>query len=236
MRQTRKLLSTAGAALALALGTNGMALAQGGHDHEDHQHPAVRHGGTLAPGGDYQFEVVFKKDGLAVYPHGPGVTPAAISRMSAQAFFLMPGASRYSEPYTLRPASGQAGPDASLALAVDLSKVPARGTKVTVRVFGLPDAVKPKAEFTVPFALAESAALTVTTATKADEPALARMKRCPVSGEELGSMGPPLKVARGESSTFLCCKGCLKKVEADPGKYLGAAAAPDAKADHKHRH
>ena len=236
MRQTRKLLAAAMPALALVLGTSGMVLAQDGHDHGDHQHPAARHGGTLAPSGDYQFEVVFKKDGLTVYPHGPGVTPAAVSQMSAQAFFLMPGTSRYSRPYTLRPASGQGGSDASLALAVDLSKVPTSGAKVTLRVSGLPDRAKPQAEFIVPFTLADSGALTVTKATKADEPAIARLKLCPVSGEELGSMGGPLKVARGSHSTFLCCKGCLEKVEADPDKYLGTAAASGAEADHEHRH
>jgi hypothetical protein len=56
-----------------------------------------------------------------------------------------------------------------------------------------------------------------------------------VSHEELGSMGPPLKVSRGGKSTFLCCKGCLKEVRADPDKFLGASAAapaPDAKHDH----
>lgn len=33
-------------------------------------------------------------------------------------------------------------------------------------------------------------------------------KICPVSGEELGSMGKPLKAKSGERTVFLCCKGC----------------------------
>jgi len=35
---------------------------------------------------------------------------------------------------------------------------------------------------------------------------------CPVSGQKLGVMGPPIKVAVGEAKeeVFLCCKGCLK--------------------------
>ncbi len=46
-------------------------------------------------------------------------------------------------------------------------------------------------------------------------------------------MGGPLKVSRGEKSTFICCKGCLKEVQANPEKFLsGSATASDAK--HKH--
>jgi hypothetical protein len=35
---------------------------------------------------------------------------------------------------------------------------------------------------------------------------------CPVSGQELGAMGPPVKVTVGEAKeeVFLCCQGCLK--------------------------
>ena len=35
---------------------------------------------------------------------------------------------------------------------------------------------------------------------------------CPVSGEKLGSMGPPVKVVVGEAKeeVYLCCKGCMK--------------------------
>jgi len=50
---------------------------------------------------------------------------------------------------------------------------------------------------------------------------LARAQKvCPVSDEELGSMGTPLKVMIGEKPVFLCCKGCRKKLLADPDKYL----------------
>ena len=53
-------------------------------------------------------------------------------------------------------------------------------------------------------------------------------------------MGGPLKVSRGDKSVFLCCKGCLEKIQADPAKYFGTAAAQpagDAKHDHQgHSH
>ena len=45
-------------------------------------------------------------------------------------------------------------------------------------------------------------------------------KVCPVSGEELGSMGVPVKVTLKDQPVFLCCKSCEKKALADPGKTL----------------
>ncbi len=39
---------------------------------------------------------------------------------------------------------------------------------------------------------------------------------CPVSDENLGSMGTPVKVSAGGKTFFLCCKGCQKEVNQDP--------------------
>ena len=45
------------------------------------------------------------------------------------------------------------------------------------------------------------------------------MKTCPVSGEELGSMGDPVIVEHEGTTVKLCCKSCIKKFNADPEKY-----------------
>ncbi len=45
------------------------------------------------------------------------------------------------------------------------------------------------------------------------------MKTCPVSGEELGSMGDPVIVEHERTTVKLCCKSCIKKFNADPEKY-----------------
>ncbi|MDF1859411.1 MAG: hypothetical protein P1U87_04315 [Verrucomicrobiales bacterium] len=42
---------------------------------------------------------------------------------------------------------------------------------------------------------------------------------CPVSGEELGSMGEPIVMTYEGKEVKLCCKSCIKKFEADPAKY-----------------
>ncbi len=62
--------------------------------------------------------------------------------------------------------------------------------------------------------------ITVTSATHADAALIAQQKNCPVMDEPLGSMGDPIKVMVGEKPIFLCCKGCIKKIKADPVKYL----------------
>jgi YHS domain-containing protein len=38
--------------------------------------------------------------------------------------------------------------------------------------------------------------------------------------EPLGGMGTPIKVMVGDKPIYLCCKGCIKKIEAEPAKYL----------------
>jgi hypothetical protein len=51
-----------------------------------------------------------------------------------------------------------------------------------------------------------------------------QQKVCPVSDEELGGMGPPIKLVVKGEPVFICCKGCEKKVNADPDKYLAKVA------------
>lgn len=45
-------------------------------------------------------------------------------------------------------------------------------------------------------------------------------KTCPVSGEKLGSMGDPVKLVVANQLVEVCCKGCTKKVMANPAKYI----------------
>jgi len=54
---------------------------------------------------------------------------------------------------------------------------------------------------------------------------------CVVSTEErLGAMGPPLKLDIKGQPVFVCCKGCKRRAEADPGKTLAKADELKAKA------
>ncbi len=51
------------------------------------------------------------------------------------------------------------------------------------------------------------------------------MKTCPVSGEELGSMGEPVIVEHDGTTVKLCCKSCIKDFNADPEKFTAMVMA-----------
>lgn len=228
----RKMKTRFPAAFAALLATG---LAAPGHAQEVRDQGAAPHGGTVAKTGRYQFEVVFRKDGLSVYPSAPGRGAIDVAMLAGTATFTLPGTSR---PFTYRLATQPAAAGRSaeaLAVAVDLSKVPATGAKVSFEVSGLPDPAERIATFAVPFAPSDGGQVAFTKATKADEKAIAGQKICPVSREELGSMGTPIKATRGGSSTFLCCAECEKKVLADPDKFLpaGITSGKATKADEK---
>lgn len=51
------------------------------------------------------------------------------------------------------------------------------------------------------------------------------LKVCIVSGEALGSMGEPMKFTYKGQEIKLCCKGCDKKFQAEPDKFIEKIAA-----------
>ena len=204
---------------------------------EAHDHGGASHGGVEAMTKRHHFEAVFAKGGVRLYVHGADHKSVDVSHLSASATFYHPSSSKPWFTRKLRPAATASGlPPASLDLTMNLSRVPTKGAKVSLEVSGLPDPGEPTVSFTVPFTLADDGSITVGKATKADEEAITAHKVCPVSGEELGGeMGPPVKVTRGGKTIFLCCKNCLKQVQADPDKYFDASTTPRAEAHH-HNH
>jgi hypothetical protein len=55
---------------------------------------------------------------------------------------------------------------------------------------------------------------------EAERGAALAQKVCPVTGENLGSMGVPIKEVVGDRTVFLCCKGCVKELKDDPETFL----------------
>jgi hypothetical protein len=47
-----------------------------------------------------------------------------------------------------------------------------------------------------------------------------KQKICPVSGELLGKMGPPIKVDVQGQPVFICCEACQEDLLAKPDEYL----------------
>ena len=60
-------------------------------------------------------------------------------------------------------------------------------------------------------------------------PATYPLKKCPVSDEELGGMGKPLKVTHEGTDVYLCCKSCLKDFNKDPAKFAAMVKAATKK-------
>ncbi len=58
-------------------------------------------------------------------------------------------------------------------------------------------------------------------AQKSDEKTYTAQGKCPVMDEEFGGdMGTPWVVNVKKQDVFVCCKGCIAKVQKDPDKYL----------------
>lgn len=55
------------------------------------------------------------------------------------------------------------------------------------------------------------------------------LKTCVVSGEELGSMGEPMRFNYKGQEIKLCCKGCEKDFRKDPERFLQKIAAASPK-------
>ena len=49
---------------------------------------------------------------------------------------------------------------------------------------------------------------------------------CPVTGAKLGSMGPPVPVLVGGQTVYVCCAGCVEKIERNPERYHVANQVP----------
>jgi YHS domain-containing protein len=62
-----------------------------------------------------------------------------------------------------------------------------------------------------------------------DRAAAEKQRVCPVSGEALGTMGKPYKVALKGRTVFLCCSGCEEDLTKNPDKYLAKIDADKPK-------
>lgn len=68
--------------------------------------------------------------------------------------------------------------------------------------------------------LEEGVVASLSELSEADRQAALAQSICPVTGEPLGSMGKPPKVAVEGQDVFLCCAGCEEEIQANPEEYL----------------
>lgn len=50
-------------------------------------------------------------------------------------------------------------------------------------------------------------------------------KKCPVTDDDIGSMGTPIAVQVKDETVYVCCQGCVKKLQQNPDFYLAKVAA-----------
>lgn len=53
---------------------------------------------------------------------------------------------------------------------------------------------------------------------------LTAQKLCPVTGEKLGSMGPPIPVNVMGKTVYVCCESCVNALRRNPERYLSFGA------------
>lgn len=205
--------------LAMALG---LSLAGAVKSAQVRDHGAALHGGKVTMTKAYHFEVVVAKNGLRVYPRTHEDKPIDAAGLSGTAtFYHGSSPTPWFRCKLTAPTAPKGGEQGSIGASIDLSKLPASGVKVDFRIEGFPEPGATTASFSMPVSLASSSEIVVAKSARSDRKAIESQKTCPVSKEDLLSMGVPIKVSRGDKSVFLCCPECLKTVKADPDKFLG---------------
>ncbi|OHB84080.1 MAG: hypothetical protein A2V98_10625 [Planctomycetes bacterium RBG_16_64_12] len=220
------------------------AIAQGGHPgheqgahaggHHDHGSEALAggaatvrrspHGGQMTVAGPFCFEAVYRPKETRLYLYGADHRAMSARGVQGQISLRVRGNDKvYRFPLEyVAPQAGSPGHD-YVAAAVDVSRVRDGDMTVAFELVDLPDARQPEAAFMQTFALSQPQ-VTLVMLDESDRPRIAQQEVCAVSGGRLGSMGTPVKVLIGDQPVYLCCKGCLGKVEENPAHYLAKAA------------
>lgn len=207
-----------------------MASPQGLHNHQ-HSSPeaglphtgkemVAAHGGQMTTVGQLCFEVVYRPKETRVYLFGADHRPVSARGVQAQLAMRVPGNEKWFRfPLRHVAADSETAGDDYLAAAVDVSRIRDGRMTVAFQLKNLANSQEPEATFRQTFALSK---LTVTVAAigPSDNHGIAEQKVCPVLGGQLGAMGAPIKVLVGGDPIFLCCQGCLNKVQANPEAYL----------------
>ncbi|QDU57921.1 eL24 family ribosomal protein [Aeoliella mucimassa] len=186
------------------------------------------HGGVVSQAGDFQFETLLESGGIHLFAYNAQGQPLDVQQVRGAATLQLKGdAKRYR--YDLYPEVEQDKSAKSLSVSVDLSRVAGREGELTFQLAGLASSNRRPVSFSTPFVGPLSEA-------QKTAAAIAAQGICPVSGQQLGSMGEPIAVTEGEQTIYVCCAGCVNKVKADFATYLKKieqkiVAAPATEAD-----
>ncbi len=213
-------------------GHTGHGAASTGHQHGDvsadhaaHDQPVPPHGGQLTTAKPMTFEVVYTPQEIRVYLYGVVLPyPESAKDVTGEVSLQRP----YDERATrvaLRYVAQPAGQQDYLAAPVDLSRVRDGDLTATVKLANLPLQNRPGITFSQSVVVSKAKPqVTLAAVDQNDHAGIARQRVCPVTGASLDSMGGPVKVLVGGQPLYLCCKGCLGKVQIHPAAYLAKTA------------
>lgn len=203
------------------------------------------HGGQLSRTTFNYFEVVYGPGETRLYVYDMFRYPEPTRGIVGEAIMQVPSNGE-TYHYPLHHVSASDGQD-YLAVRVDLTGVRDGDMDVQFEVRNLPFREFPTARFTQVFARPQQTMVVaprqvagqqqpkategtapqptepivvVTEATGADQVAVKRQQICPVTDSPLGEHGTPLKMTIDGRSLFVCCQGCIQKVQANPQLYL----------------
>lgn len=200
-------------------------------DHAGHDQPAdgaqraaAPHDGQLTTAPPMSFEVVYLPQEIRVYLYGQMPSPASAKDVTGEVSLQRPYDDRATR-VALRYVAQPAGQQDYLSAPVDISKVKDGELNATVKLANLPLANHPGITFAQSVVVSKAKPqMALSALDQRDQAGIARQRVCPVTGAALGSMGEPIKVLVGAQPLYLCCKGCLGKVQSDPQAYLRKAS------------
>lgn len=196
-----------------------------GHNHAQGAQAAGHHGGQVAKTKDLCLEVVYQPKETRIYLYDHAHKHLSARGITGEASLQIRGNDKVYRFPAKYVAGASQGDHDYLAVFADVSNIPDGDMQVTLHLENLPATSERTAHFTQTFALAKLN-VSVAQLTEGDRAGVARQQVCPVMGTKLGSHGTPIKMLVGDQPLYLCCKGCIRKLEADPQTYLAKISSP----------
>lgn len=219
-------------------------------------------GGQLSRTGEFQFEAVYSPNDIHLFVFDRQNQPVNVQGTRGEMVMRLRGVE---QEFRVQLGYGQLANSQSqiqgvLGSQVDVSRVVDGSMKITYVFQGLPSLASPSVQFEQDFALTRPLSanpqrvrtaqttgstqpwtVTVAQLTAADQAGVAQQKVCPVMDTPLGDHGNPIKLMVGDQSLYVCCKGCIRKVQQNPQTYLAKLGQPavsmrgaDGHAGHNH--
>jgi len=201
------------------------------HDHQHHQRHVMSpgsgtkpidskpetakagpHGGSLQQLETMQVESIVAPGGLRLFVYNRQGQPLDLRNVKGLAMLTVEG-DRKRYRYDLFPEIAKGNSAASLAVAVDLSRIGGRNVELAYQLVGLPGTERRPTKFAASLKVPMTDGQQVATA-------IETQGVCPVSGQPLGKMGKPIAVTVGNETVYVCCAACIDAVKSNPTKYF----------------